>query len=269
MRYIYVVGTLALFLFSGLSLRAEVSQSEQVQVGLPQMRVAEAPDKGSTVEALEQRGDELRAGKFYLDAIDFYRAALKKDPNNARIYNKVGIAQLQMHRFDEAKQDFERSIKKDHAFGNAYNNLGVIYYHDKKYSKAIGLYEKAIKLTPDSASFYSNLVTAYFAKKHYEDAMKAYSQAVQIDPEVFDHVSRNGVAGHIASPDDRARWDYVLAKLWAKAGDNDRCLEALRKAMEDGYKGIDEVYKDQEFVGMRKDPRFTALMASRPPGIPE
>jgi tetratricopeptide (TPR) repeat protein len=269
MRYVYVVGTLALFLFCGLFLQAEVSQSEQVQVGLPQMRVAEAPDKGSTADALEQRGDELRASKYYLDAIDFYRAALKKDSNNARILNKEGIAELQMHHFDEAKQCFERSIKKDRAFGNAYNNLGVIYYHDKKYSKAIALYQKAIKFTPDSASFYSNLGTAYFGKKQYEDAMKAYSQAAQIDPDVFDHVSRNGVAGHIASPDDRARWDYVLAKLWAKAGDNDRCLEALRKAMEDGYKGIDEVYKDQEFAGMRKDPRFTALMASRPPGIPE
>ena len=266
MRRIYA---LLPFLLCGLFLQAEVSQSEQVQVGLPQMRVAEAPDNASSVDALEQRGDELRASKYYLDAVDFYRAALKKDPNNARIYNKVGIAELQMHRFDDAKKDFEKSIKKDRDYSNSYNNLGVIYYHDKKYSKAISLYEKAIKLTPDSASFYSNLGTAYFAKKQFDQAMAAYTQAVQIDPDVFDRVSKNGVAGHIASPDDRARWDYVLAKLWAKAGDNDRCLEALRKAMEDGYKGIDEVYKDQEFAGLRKDPRFTALMASRPPGIPE
>jgi len=269
MRRIYVVGTVALFLLCGLPLQAEVSQSEQVQVGLPQMRVAEAPDRAASVDDLEQRGDQLRASKYYLDAVDFYRAALKKDANNARLYNKAGIAELQMHHFDEAKKYFERSIKKDRDYDNAYNNLGVIYYHDKKYSKAITLYQKAIKLSQDSASFYSNLGTAYFAKKQFDLAMAAYSQAVQLDPDVFDRVSKNGVAGHIASPDDRARWDYVLAKLWAKAGDNDRCLGALRKAMEDGYKGIDEVYKDQEFAGMRKDPRFTALMASRPLGIPE
>ena len=162
MRRIYA---LLLVLLYGLFLQAEVSQSEQVQVGLPQMRVAEAPDRASSAEALEQRGDELRASKYYLDAVDFYRAALKKDPNNARIYNKAGIAELQMHHFDEAKQDFEKSIKKDRNYSNSYNNLGVIYYHDKKYSKAISLYEKAIKLTQDSASFYSNLGTAYFAKK--------------------------------------------------------------------------------------------------------
>jgi tetratricopeptide (TPR) repeat protein len=269
MRRLFVGSSLVLLLFCGLRLQAEVAQSEQVQVGLPQMRVAEAPDAAATAEALEQRGDNLRASKFYLDAIDYYRAALKKEPNNARIYNKAGIAELQLHRFEDAKKDFERSIKKDRSYANAYNNLGVIFYHDKKYSKAIGLYRKAIKIANDSASFYSNLGTAYFAKKDFESAMTAYGQAVQLDPDVFERVSKNGVAGHIASPDDRAHWDYVLAKLWAKAGNNDRCLEALRKAMEDGYKGIDEVYKDQEFVGMRKDPRFTALMASRPLGIPE
>lgn len=263
------LSAIGFILFCGLQLQAKVAQSDQVQVGLPQMRVAEAPDTAATADALEQKGDDLRASKFYLDALDYYRAALKKTPNNSRIYNKLGIAELQMRRFDDAKKDFERSIKYDHANANAYNNLGVTYYQAKKYSKAIGMYQKALKISDDSSSFYSNLGTAYFAKKEFESAMKAYSQALQLDPDVFERVSKNGVTGHIASPDDRAHWDYVLAKLWAKAGNNDRCLEALRKAMEDGYKGINEVYKDQEFAGLRKDPRFAALMASRPLGIPE
>lgn len=269
MRRIYFAGVLLLFSLSGLRLQAEVAQSDQVQAGLPQVRVAEPPDTASTPAALEQRGDDLRAGKFYLDAIDYYRAALKKDPNNARLYNKVGIALLQMHRFDDAKKEFQRSIKKDRAYAAAYNNLGVIFYQARKYSKAIDQYQKAIKFDQSSASYYSNLGTAYFAKKQIDNAMTAYGQALQIDPDVFERESRTGVAGYISSPEDRARWEYVLAKLWAKAGNTDRSLEALRRAMEDGYKGINEVYKDSEFAGLRKDPRFAELMASKPPGIPE
>ena len=34
--------------------------------------------------------------------------------------------------------------------------------------------------------------------------------------------------------------------------------------MEEGYKSIDNVYKDDEFAGFRKDPRFTELMAAPP-----
>jgi hypothetical protein len=34
--------------------------------------------------------------------------------------------------------------------------------------------------------------------------------------------------------------------------------------MEEGYTQISNVYKDSEFTKIRKDPRFTALMASKP-----
>ncbi len=69
----------------------------------------------------------------------------------------------------------------------------------------------------------------------------------------------------MSSPEDRAHFDYVMAKLFAQAGNSDRSLQYLRKALEEGYKGIDAVYKDAEFAGLRKDPRFTELMAARPP----
>jgi hypothetical protein len=73
----------------------------------------------------------------------------------------------------------------------------------------------------------------------------------------------------LPSPEDRAHYDYVLAKLYAKMGENDRSLHYLKKAMEDGYKDIRDVYKDNEFAALRKDPRFAELMASKPTAIPE
>jgi rubrerythrin len=71
----------------------------------------------------------------------------------------------------------------------------------------------------------------------------------------------------VPSPQDRARYDYVLAKLYARSGSSDRSLHYLRKAMEDGYKDIKNVYRDQEFSELRKDPRFAELMASKPVAI--
>ncbi len=66
--------------------------------------------------------------KNYLDAVDFYQAALKGAPGNASVFNKIGICQLMMRRYKEAKKSFERAIQADRNHADAYNNLGVTYY---------------------------------------------------------------------------------------------------------------------------------------------
>ena len=260
---------LASIAYSTASVPPQARSSDQVQVNSPSVRRAEAPAPDATVAELEKRGDTLRAEKAYLDALDYYRSALAKDPGNAKLNNKIGINELQMGRFVEARKNFEVAIKNDRQFADAFNNLGVIYYLQKKYGKAIKNYEQAIKLRQDSGSYYSNLGAAYFSKKEFAKASLAYNEALSIDPDIFERTSHNGVQAQMSSPADRAHFYYVLARLYAKAGITDRSLQYLRRAMEEGYKGIDDVYKDSEFAGMRKDPRFTDLMAARPLAIPE
>jgi tetratricopeptide (TPR) repeat protein len=260
-------GLLIALAFSGPTW-PQASSPERVQIN-PLARRVEAPSPNATAENLEQRGDVLKGEKLFLDALDYYRAALKKKPDDAAVYNKAGITELMIQRYKDASRDFSRAIKYDRQMADAYNNLGVIYYLQKKYGKAVKQYEKAISLRSDAASFYSNLGSAYFSKKELEKAVAAYNQAVKLEPDIFERSSRNGVTAHMSSPEDRAHFDYVLARLFAKEGNADRSLQYLRKAMEDGYKKIDDVYKDNEFAGLRKDPRFTELMSTRPTAIPE
>jgi tetratricopeptide (TPR) repeat protein len=248
---------------------AQPPAADQVQLPPSTVRAIEPPSPGATAEQLERRGDELRAEKNYLDALDYYHAALSKHPNSAAIYNKMGIAELLIQRYPEAKKSFERAIKVDRQYADAYNNEGVIFYIGKKYSRAIDRYNKAIQLHEDTASYYSNLGAALFSKKEFDKSVLAYSRALAIDPDVFERTSKAGVAAQMSKPEDRAHYDYVVAKLYAKMGEADRSLEYLRKAMEEGYKSIDNVYKDEEFAGLRKDKRFTDLMNARPPGIPD
>jgi tetratricopeptide (TPR) repeat protein len=145
----------------------------------------------------------------------------------------------------------------------------VINYERRKYGAAVKQYKKALKLQPDSASFYSNLGAAYFARKDFEHATKAYAEAVRLDPGIFEHTSHSGIAAQMASPEDRAHYDYVVAKLYAKIGDRDHSLEFLRKSMEEGYRDVKKVYTDPEFADLRKDARFAALMKTQPIAIPE
>src|SRR5215813_193688 len=112
---------------------AQISRSEQVQVVPPLLRSIEPPAPDATPAALEGQADALRSSKLYLDALDYYHAALVKEPESARLFNKVGITELMMQRYKEARKSFERSIKSNKDFADAYNNLGVVFYEQKKF----------------------------------------------------------------------------------------------------------------------------------------
>ena len=262
-------GLALLFLLAPLPALPASQSSEQLQVGPPPLHRAEPPAPGASAEQLESSGDQFRVEKNFLDAVDYYEASTKKSPNNAVLYNKIGICQLMLQRYKEAKKSFEHAIKADRNHADAYNNLGVIYYQARNYSKAIKQYDKAILLKDDAGSYYSNRGAAYFGKKEFNKAILDYSKAMQIDPDIFERVSRSGVMAQLPSPEDRARYDYVLAKLYAKQGEAERSLHYLKKAMEEGYKDIKDVYKDNEFTELRKDPRFAELMAAKTPAIQE
>jgi len=129
-----------------LTSMAQVSHSEQVQIAPPLMRTIDPPRPDATVAQLEQRGDELRMQKWYLDAIDYYQAGLVKEPDSARLLNKIGIAELMMQRYREAKKTFEKAIKADRKFADASNNLGVVYYEQRRYGPAVKEYRRAIAI---------------------------------------------------------------------------------------------------------------------------
>jgi tetratricopeptide (TPR) repeat protein len=263
----YRKACLILLLISSTAALAQVSHPEQVQIAPPLVRAIDPPAPDATPAALEEQADKLRGDKLFLDALDYYRAALAKKPNDARLLNKIGITELMMQRYKEARKSFERSIRADQELADAYNNLGVVLYENKKYGAAIKQYQKAISKDSNSASFYSNLGAAYFSKRNFDPAVAAYQHALELDPDVFIRTSRSGVQAQLPSPEDRARYDYTVAKLYAKMGMSDQSLEYLRKAMEDGYKDLKNVYKDVEFAQLRKNPRFTELMALKTPVI--
>ncbi len=232
-----------------------------------QPSVPPVPDGSASAQTLEVQGDALRAQKRYLDSIDFYNAALVKQPS-ALLWNKIGMSYLLLQKRDQAAKAFDHAIKLDKHAPEGYNNRGYLEQMKKKYDKAIKYYEKAIKLRPTDAVFYFNMASSYFGKHDYRQAAKNYKQAFTLDPDIFDRASRTGVMAQATSPEDRAAFSFMVAKMYAQAGDVDHSLEYLRKAMEDGYKDIKKVYTESEFASLRTDKRFEELMAQRPPAIP-
>ncbi|HVP52862.1 MAG TPA: tetratricopeptide repeat protein [Terriglobales bacterium] len=245
-------------------LRPPPMNEEPAAVTVQAPRLPLPPPKEASALDLEKAGDELRSKKAYTDALEYYAAAVKK-ADSPELHNKIGIAHLQLLQLKAAEKEFSRAVKMNRSYAEALNNLGVVYYMRKKYDKAIREYQKALELSQVSASFHSNLGMAYFEKKTFDKATEQFLRALELDPQIFERQSLGGIAARMASPEDRARYAYTLARIYAGRGIYDRSLEYLKKAVEEGYPQIKDVYQDDAFAGLRKDPRFAVVMAKTEP----
>jgi len=257
-----LVVLLAVCLVSGVMFAQDTNPAPGAQ-GTPPLTVPNPTPETAVPHPLtpEQRGDVLMARKLYREAIESYEQAPQ---NSAVIWNKMGIAYHQMSQLDAAMKRYRRSIRLDSKYPEAINNLGTIYYAEKRYGRATSLYKRALKLTPDSASIYSNLGTAYFAERRYEQAAQAYDKALQLDPEIFEHRSTYGVLLQERTVEERAKYHYYLAKIYAKEGQNERALLYIRKALEEGFTDRKKLIQDKEFAALRDSPEFQELLKLEP-----
>lgn len=209
---------------------------------------------------LEKAGDVARSQKDYPMAIRYFQAAAKKDRKNAQLYNKLGLAELKNNDLGSARIDFEKATKLKSKYVEAVNNIGAVEYMRKNYGAAAKYFKKAVALEETRATYHVNLGAAWFSQKKMDRAMAEYTRAMELDPDAFRTDARTGIAAQIASPEERAQYSYLLAKAYAKRGDVEGCLQCLRKAKEDGYRNMTNVYKDEEFSRMRDNPRLREVV---------
>ncbi|HZU30886.1 MAG TPA: tetratricopeptide repeat protein [Candidatus Angelobacter sp.] len=253
------LSVLSVFLVLTLPLFAQEPSSDD------SVRISPPPENATAAE-LELQGDTLRSEKAYLDSIDYYQAAIKKN-DSAVLHNKIGICLLLLRRDAEARKEFQQAIKADKNYPEAYNNLGALYYNSRRYGSAVKEYKKAIKLNGESASFHSNLGTAYFSQKDFDHASKEYLRAMQIDPGVFERSASGGVSVKLVTSNDLGHFHYVMAQMYGQHGDQQHCRFYLSKANEEGYP-IKGALRDNEFADLRKDPKFIEFVRSlKPPPL--
>jgi tetratricopeptide (TPR) repeat protein len=229
-------------------------------IAMPEPEQGKASIESMTITQLESAGDAARGQKDFQQAIKYFEAALRKNRKKAVLRNKLGLAQLQAGDLREARKNFERAAKLDRNYPEAVNNMGAVDYMRKNYGSAAKNFKKALALDETRTSFHVNLGAAWFGQKKLDRAIAEYTRALELDPDALTSNVRTGVAAQIASPEERALYSFMLAKIYARRGEVDRCLECLRLAKERGYRDLANVYYEQEFTNLRQDPRLQEIV---------
>lgn len=217
-----------------------------------------------TISQLEKAGDACRAVKDYPQAISYFQEAVRRDRKNAILYNKLGLAELKNNDLQAARTHFARAAKCNRKYPEPLNNLGAVNYLEKNYSGAAKFFKKAVALDETRTTFHVNLGAAWFAQNQMDRAITEYSRALELDPDALVKNSSAGVMAQISSPEELAKQDYMLAKVYAKLGDTERCLHCLEKAKEEGARDLSKIYKDEAFSRLWQDPRLAGIV---PPAV--
>ncbi|MFD1602222.1 tetratricopeptide repeat protein [Flavobacterium artemisiae] len=137
-------------------------------------------------EALKfyQLGIDESGKENYKEAIEYYKKAVKIDPNFAFAYDNMGICYRRLEQYDLAIESYEKSLKIDPNGLMPLQNIAVAYQYKRQYKKAVKTYEKLSKIQSENPEVYYGIGQMYAfylndTEKGLENMCKAYTLYIQ------------------------------------------------------------------------------------------
>jgi tetratricopeptide (TPR) repeat protein len=220
---------------------------------------ADGTDRQESARMAEEKGDLARLHNNNEQAVTYYLEALRIERQDASLYNKVGIAELQIGERSHARKHFQQALKYDPRLSAALNNIGAVALLDKKYKPAVGYFKQALALDELDAPVHVNLAEAWIGLGETDRAMTEYARALELDADVLSS-SQDGIVAQIKTPEQRARVSFLIAKSYMKRGNVEGALEYLRRAKELHYPDLAKVYSDPDFSALWHDARLAKIV---------
>ncbi|KAL3353734.1 hypothetical protein AABB24_018453 [Solanum stoloniferum] len=118
-------------------------------------------NRNNLAEILKSQGNKAMQSKLYPDAIELYSFAIALCEDNAVYYCNRAAALTQIHQYEAAVQDCQKSIAINPNYSKAYSRLGFVYYAQGKYRDAIDKgFTKALQLDSNNDSVKENIRVA-------------------------------------------------------------------------------------------------------------
>lgn len=157
-------------------------QAKQYSCALSEFRQILERDPNS-VAAHMLSGEALDGLGRTVEAIPEFQAAAKAGPQEPNVNFGLGYLYWKLHKYDEAKEAFQRELDIDPKNAQALAYLGDIELKRNAPEKALPLLNKAIQLRNDIRIAYLDIGAILMEQKRYTEALSPLLHAEKLDPE--------------------------------------------------------------------------------------
>jgi DNA-binding winged helix-turn-helix (wHTH) protein/Tfp pilus assembly protein PilF len=230
-------------------------------------------------ETLAEAHASLARVKFYdwdwWGAEQEFKRAIELSPNFATAHEWYAIYLNAMRRWDEALAEIKQAQMYDPLSASINMNVGWILFTAGQYDQAITQLQQTIEIDPNFVWTHKRLGLVYLQMGRYEEALAAWKKAASLSGGEPYHIASLGstyaISGQrsearavIAQLQELSRQRYVsaldIARVYAALGEKDQAFAWLQKAYEERAGLLIFLKVDQEFDGLRGDPRFAELL---------
>ena len=127
------------------------------------------------------------------EAIECYDKALKINPHNFKAWNNKAFALHNLNRLDEAIECYDRVLKINPNDFNVLNNKAFSLHELNRLDEAIECYDKALKINPNYFEAWANKGFTLESLGRLDEAVECYNNALEIYPNHPDMLNRLSV----------------------------------------------------------------------------
>ena len=142
----------------------------------------EARKRREQQELRVELAELLIQSRSYDEAAPILRAALSRNPKDARLHLLLGVTLRDKGVYRESERVLRRAIELEPRLAEAHSALGVLLSLTSRHALAIEAHQRSVKLKGDVAQFHNNLGFSYALNQQHELAVSAFERALSLAP---------------------------------------------------------------------------------------
>jgi len=188
----FLVCIALLSLFSSTGCRRNRTANSNSQTSSTVSSATDPEEAKRQAQSLVDQGKELYKNDQDEQAVEAFKQAITRDPNNAEAHLRLGMSYAALDKKPEADEEYKKSIElfkkitqSDQKNADAFFYLGEAHTFLHQDEEAARAYRQATKLKSDDEEAFYQLGMAETRLANYPEATAAFQKALEIDPDDY------------------------------------------------------------------------------------